>query len=391
MWMKSKFLLFGLSLQLLALSIFSLGGNVKAADKPFDGFIIKADKVEGSGMVATIVSQETSANDRKPMLRIHYEYAVIYGMSLTKEVDSPSGPVSITLKANGPVRVKGMTVDTTAISFQGACIKVAEIVPEIAMEKVVMVAHYMDSEESNIDQLLQNIISGKAKADGSRPSTLNLLQDLSKLPGKELDQEITKITSGHLPLMCDDEAAESGKKPFDSVKSPLDPVIKPLKPVTGGLDPVLEPVKKPLESVIKPIEPVTKPLEPLLKTLDPVTNPLKPVLKPLDPIISDPEKAVDQTLQLVCVNLKEANGEIKKELALKLIDEAIQKKQALTSICSDDGSETIWLQKWNDSLLKSSELLDLFGVLKPEDPLEQMQKIRDKVSKAKDGAIIFSP
>ncbi|MEH7501952.1 hypothetical protein V7152_07870 [Neobacillus drentensis] len=63
-----------------------------------------------------------------------------------------------------------------------------------------------------------------------------------------------------------------------------------------------------------------------MKPLDPVTKPLEQALKPLDPIISGATEKVEQVVKPVCAQMKDAKGEINKELALSLIDEAISKK-----------------------------------------------------------------
>ncbi|TDK59664.1 hypothetical protein E2K98_17160 [Bacillus salipaludis] len=429
MWWKSRLFLCSVCLHIMFLTIFSISGKVKAETNEADGFIIKADRVIGTGMTASIVKQETSTNDGKIMLRFHYDSATIYGMSLVKQVNSPKGPVSITLKADGPVTVKGMTVDTTAISFQGVCIKASEMVPKLAMENVVMVAHYMNNEDSSIKQLVLNTISGQV--GGPQPGKLGILQGLGKLSEQKLDQEIERISKGHLPLTCEEGAAEQGKngkitdpvndvvgvgtKPLEPVTKVVDSVTKPLEPVTKVVDSVtkpLDPVTKVVDSVTKPLDPVTdvvdsvtKPLEPVTKVVDSVTKPLEPVTKPLEPVVkpvervvktvepvvTDTKKKVEGTVQSVCERLNDAKGVISKELALNLIDEAHKKQVALGAVCSDNATETEWLEKWNDGLLKSLGLLDLLGRIKLDDLVEQLEKMRDNVSKVKDGVILFRP
>ena len=439
MWWKSKFVLFSLCLELMFLTFFTFDKGAKAAGTSSNGFIIEADRVIGNGMTASIVKQETSSKDQQPMLRIQYKSATIYGMKLTKEVNSPKGPLSITLKAKGPVTVMNMTVDTTAISFQGACLKASDTVPEIGMEHVVMVAHFMNSGDSDIENLILDTVSGDTNPP--KPGKLKILQDLSLLPVNQLDNEIKKISSGHFPLTCVDESkqGQSGPisiltnpikdvvdiitKPLDPVLQPLDPVLTPLDPVLKPLDPVLkplDPVLKPLDPVLKPLDPVLKPLDPVLKPLDPVLKPLDPVLKPLDPVlkqidpvlqpVADPVvKAVDpvvkatdpvvksttetvnQTIKSACTKLSEANGVITKELALNLVDEAINKKLSFTTVCQNDSSITSELQKWEGTLLKSLGLVDLFGKLIPMDPMQELNKFRDKISTEEEGTVLFRP
>ncbi|MEH7096184.1 hypothetical protein V7077_15600, partial [Neobacillus vireti] len=283
MWWKRKPILLCFCILLLMLTLPSLGNPVFAAEKSTDdGFIIEADRVVGSGMNATIVKQETTQKNGQLMLRIQYQSATIYGMRLTKQIDTPTGAVSISLKANGPVTVKNMTVDTTAISFTGACINAAETIPEVGMENVVMAAHYMKSVDSLIEQLTLTTLSGKTNPQ--KPDTIKVLQDLGLLPLKEMDKEIEKITTGHLPLMCEDPSKIGGGTKSDGtlhdpIKDTTGLVTKPLEPVTDSLKPVLDP----LEPVLKPVEPVTRPLEPVLKPIEPVTKPLEPVLKPIEP------------------------------------------------------------------------------------------------------------
>ena len=428
MWWKRKRLILCFCIQLLMLTLCFLGNPVFAAVEMNDaGFIIEADRVVGSGMFATIVKQETSENDGKPMLRIQYQSATIYGMKLTKQIDTPNGAVTISLKANGPVTVKNMTVDTTAISFKGACINAEEKIPELGMENVVMAAHYMKSVDSLIDQLTLTTISGKPNSQV--PGTMKVLQDLSLLPMREMDKQIKNITAGHLPLVCED-FSKSGEvtgsdgnildlvkgsievvtkplesitdelkpvlEPLESVTKPLEPVLKPLEPVTKSLEPVLkplEPVTKLLEPVSKSLEPVLKPLEPVSKSLEPVTEPVKRVLKPLEPINKPLESATkgDSAILTVCERLKESKGVANKHLALDLIDEGLDKKLPLSKVCQKDTTLTDQLQKMETGLLKSLGLFDLLGRIKLEDPIQQLTKIRERVVKEKDGAIIFKP
>ncbi|WP_223589679.1 hypothetical protein [Neobacillus bataviensis] len=383
MWWKSKFILLSCSLTLMFLSICSLGKSVYAEKLDTEGFIIEADRVVGSGMTASIVKQETTENDQKPMLRFQYQSATIYGMRLTKMVDSANGPVSITLKASGPVTVKGMTVDTTAISFKGACINASETVPELGMEDVVMVAHYMKAEDSLIEKLVLNTISGNAGAE--KPGKLQVLQDLSLLPLDQLDKKIEKISAGHLPLTCAD-----GSK-TDAPSGGIGKITDPIQDVIDVVTNPLEPVTKPLEPILKPLDPITKPLEPVLKPLEPVVKPLEPVLKPLEPVISGTTEKVEQVVKSVCEQMEDAKGVINKELALALIDEAIAKKLPLNKVCQTNTSLTKELQSWEESLLKSLGLIDLLGKVIVQDPIQQLNKMRDKISKTKDGAIIFTP
>jgi hypothetical protein len=397
MWWKSKMILLSLCLPLMLLTIFANGGAGKAEEQTTDGFVIEADRVVGSGMTANIIKQETSTNSGKLMLRFHYKSAIIYGMKLTKQVNSPKGPVSISLKANGPVSVRNMTVDTSAFVFKGACVRASETVPELGMEQVVMVAHFMESENSIIKQLVLNTVSGQSTAP--KPERLKIIQDLSSLPLHQLDKELDKISSGHMPLTCEAgskivESHDGVGKITEPVEDVFEVVTLPLKTVPKPLESIVEPLKpilKPLEPVTEPLKPVLKPLEPVAKSFEPVLKPLEPVAKPLDPVVSGTTNKVEQIVKSVCEQMEDAKGVINKELALSLIDEAIEKKIPLSSVCRGQISLTKELQIWEVGLLKSLGLIDLLGKVVPEDPIKQLNKMHEIIAKEKDGAIIFSP
>lgn len=440
---KNKKLLFGLCLQLAFFSLFSIAAAAQGGEPSKDGFVIEADRVVGSGMSANIIRQETSTSNAKPMLRIQYKKATIYGMKLTKQIETSQGPVSITLKASGPVTVTGMTVDTTAISFQGACLQANTPVPEVGMDKIVMVAHYMNADDSVIEKLALNTVAGRAGT--AKPGTLKIIEQLSQLPLNQLDSEIEKISKGHMPLTCDQVsdtnsgASNSGLplgetvgKVTDPVKEltpQLDPILKPINPITKSLDPVLkqldpvtkrletvtkpleqalkplEPVTKPLESVTKPLkpalkqlEPVTKPIQPALKQLEPVTKSIQPALKPLDQATKPVETAIQQgtaaaaqVSQTVCEKASAAGGVLTKELALNLIDSAIQQKVPLSDVCKNDQMLSGEFKNWQNSLLGSLGLLNLLGQPLIQDPMDQLTKMRTAIANEQDGAIVLDP
>ncbi|NHM31510.1 hypothetical protein [Neobacillus terrae] len=491
MWrqiIKNKGFLFGICVQLLFLTAFSMGTSVKAAVQASDGFIIQADRVVGSGMSATIIRQETSSSSGKPMLRFQYKSATIYGMRLTKKIQTENGPISISLKASGPVTVKGMTVDTSAITFQGACIKALMPEPEAGMNNVVMVAHYMNSVDSNIDQLKLETVSGSVGPD--KPDTVKILKELAGLPANQIDSEIKNINSSHLPLTCDDPAKEGSigdtakldqdlKKAIDiadvitnpvqgtigAITQPLVPVTdfigevtKPLEPVTDTIGEVTKPLKpvtdtigevtKPLKPVTDTIGEVTKPLKPVTDTIGEVTKPLDPVkdkvndtVKKLDPVVKpvtdkvgetaaklDPvtkpisktaekvtlpvqetvkpvvqtttqttQKVVTTTVQTAqqkidatCSQISSSGGQITKENALTLINGAIANKKTLEDMCSTTSLKDT-IKKWDDSLLKSLGLLNIFGKKLLSDPMKELEKMREQISSQKDGTIIYKP
>ncbi|MEH7501953.1 hypothetical protein V7152_07875 [Neobacillus drentensis] len=63
----------------------------------------------------------------------------------------------------------------------------------------------------------------------------------------------------------------------------------------------------------------------------------------------------------------------------------------MNNICQSDTILTKELQSWEEGLLKSLGLIDLIGKVVPEDPIEQMNKMLEKIAKEKDGEIISSP
>ncbi|MBS4213619.1 hypothetical protein [Neobacillus rhizophilus] len=408
MWWKNKSFLISCSVAIMFFSLFSFSYGARAeTTTDMEGFIIEADRVVGTGMSASIVERETSATDKKPMLQIKYKSATIYGMKLTKRVNSGNGPISIVLNAKGPVTVYGMTVDISAISFKGACIHAAETVPQLGMENVTMVAHYMESDDSVINQLTLKTVSGNAGPE--KPDQLQILQDLSKLPLEQLKKEIEKIMSGHLPLTCADSNTAGASEdlvgkitdpiqdviggitdPLSPVTKPLEPVLKPLDPVVSVLDPVLKPVETVLDPVLQPLEPALNPLKPALKPLDPVVQQLEPVIKPLEPVINGTVNTANQTVQTVCSKLQSANGVITKELGLQLIDEALAKKVDLNQVCPTDTTLTNQLVKIEESLLNTLGISKLLGLLIPNDTVSKLTKMRDEIVKKPDGSVIYS-
>lgn len=425
----NRIFMFGVCLQLVLLTTFSLGVSAETSDKNADGFIIEADRVAGTGMNASLIMQETSASSGEPMLRIQYKSATIYGMKLTKRLQTPNGTVSVTLKASGPVEVKGMTVDTSAITFQGACLNAGTLIPEAEMEKVVMVVHYMNAEDSNIDHLALNIISGSAGPD--KPGTIKVLKEMGLLPIRQAEKEIDRITSGHLPLTCDqasdqsglvnkpigDELTQAGEKLTDVTK-PVEEITQPVKDtvgkVTQTLEPITEPLKdtvgkmtkplnetvgkitKPLKPVLKPVDEtirkVAKPLEPITKTAgNTVGKVLSPVKGAVQPVVEPVKQTAAQPLEIACGKIDEGNGQITKETALVIIDEALKNKQPLNQLCNNDKTAS-FLQKWEDGLLNvQGGLLDLFGQKSGDDPMKELEAAREKILKEPDGSVIFGP
>ncbi|MBT2679764.1 hypothetical protein J7E38_12190 [Bacillus sp. ISL-35] len=327
---KHRLFLIGMCIQLAALSFLPFIEKANAAGSDADGFIIQADRVVGENMKATIVAGETSGSKAKPMLRITYDSAQIYGMRLTKQFATPGGTVSITMKASGPVHIKGMQVDASAISFQGACVHAVKVIPNAALEGVTMVAHSMKAANSSLDQLQLQTVSGNGGVQ--KPGTLKILQELGSMPFEQMKKEIGKITSGQLPLTCegDEESGEEAgsiTNPADElVEDVTDPVDDAIGNVTDPLDgtvgEVTDPIDDTIGNVTDPLEDtigkVTDPLDdtigkvtdPLDDTIGKVTDPLKEATDPLKDTVEKVTKPVNDTVDKVVTPVDKTVGKV---------------------------------------------------------------------------------
>jgi len=421
--MKNRIFLVVMCFQLAALSFFPFIEKANGAGNDAEGFIIQADRVVGENMKAMVVAGETSGSKAKPMLRITYDSAKIYGMRLTKQFQTSGGTVSLTMKANGPVHIKGMQVDASAISFQGACVHAAKIIPNAALEGVTMVAHAMNAANSSLDQLKLQTVNGDGGVQ--KPGNLEILQELGAMPFGQMKKEIEKITSGQLPLTCEGTAEEEVEEIVGAVTQPVDdlldevtdPLDETIGKVTDPLDDtigkVTDPLKDTIGKVTDPLKGVTDPLKdtvdkvtspvkdtvdkvvtPVEETVGKVTEPVKEVVKETtdsaktvtEPVAEPVEEIVDEAAKTACGKLEAVDGEITKELALELIDKALAENKMLDELCPTDATLTAQLEKWTEGLLDSLGLLSLLG-LKPSEE-EQLKKMREAILKEPDGSII---
>lgn len=433
---KNKLILFILSLQLAALSFFPFIQKADASTYDAGGFIIQADRVVGENMKAMIIMGEKSGSEAEPMLRITYDSVQIYGMKLTKQLQTAGGTVSITMKASGPVHINGMQVDTSAISFKGACVHAAKLMPSAALEDVTMVAHSMNADSSSLDQLQLQTINGDGGVQ--KPSNLKILQDLSSMPLEQMKQEIGKITSGQLPLTCEGDLLKDGKAAdgigdmtdpiLDGVTDPISEVTDPLEDTVGKItDPLKDTVGKVTDPLNDTVGKITVPLkdtvgkvtDPLKDTVGKVTTPLKdtvgkvtdevvsPVIGEADkvtapvketvkttaeaakavtqPAVEPVKKTVDQTAKTACEKLSDANGQLTKELGLELIDQALKENKALKELCPQDATLTKQLENWSEGMLESLGLLSFLGVKPSEE--DQLKKMREAILKEPDGTV----
>lgn len=434
---KNKLILFILSIQLAALSFFPFIQKAGASTYDAGGFIIQADRVVGENMKAMIIMGEKAGSEAEPMLRITYDSVQIYGMKLTKQLQTAGGTVSITMKASGPVHIKGMQADTSAISFQGACVHAAKLMPSAALEDVTMVAHSMNADSSSLDQLQLQTINGDGGVQ--KPSNLKILQDLSSMPLEQMKKEIGKITAGQLPLTCDGDLLKDGKVAdgigditdpiLDGVTNPISEVTDPLEDTVGKItDPLKDTVGKITDPLKDTVGKITDPLkdtvgkvtDPLKDTVAKVTTPVKdtvgkvvdgvvsPVIGEADkvtapvketvkttaetakavtqPAVEPVKKTVDQTAKTACEKLSEANGQLTKELSLELIDQALKENKALNELCPEDATLTKQLENWTEGMLESLGLLSFLGVKPSEE--DQLKKMREAILKKPDGTVI---
>ncbi|CAH0345295.1 hypothetical protein [Bacillus sp. CECT 9360] len=368
-------------LLLFALSPFSFA---KAKTDDSGGFVIQADRVVGTNMKPSVVFTETSSRDKVPMMRIHYEEAVIYGMKLTKQLNTPQGPVSITLKADGPVRMRGMTVDTSAISLKGACLRTTETIPQAGLEDVTMLVHYMNAEGSNIEELILQTVPGNEGP--AKPKKTQILVDLALLPYNQAVKEVQKMSEGKEPLVCD-EPEDEGKSDTsnEAAANPVtDAQLEKIVPDEAGdvIDETVEDVKEPVEEVT---DQITKPVQDTVKkTVKPINEKvIKPVEKKLEPIT----KPVQENLSASCKRLRDSGGKISKELGIDLIDEALKKDKALTELCDGNASLSKQLEKLEEGLTSKLGLDFLFKTLSNEE--QRLKKMKERLEGKDDNYIIL--
>lgn len=343
--------------------------HVSAKQLNLEGFTIQAERVEGQNMTPGVVIRETSAKRQQPMIRFQYEKAIIYGMKLTKELQTPNGPVTIVLEAQGPVEAKKLTVDTSAFSFKGACLNTGTLIPQPALEDVTMVAHYMNAEMTNLENLSLRTVSGTN--DLQKPEKLKVLQDMEKLSADKLTEEVNKMMSGNLPLTCPKE--EQKKEETQPSESPSVPSFNTEKPAglsekakeqikdTSGqihdaVDQVKAPIKDQVDEVTKPIKDKADQLKPPLQK---VTSPVKQVLdqakdalSKIDSITQTNAK-VSQTVSASCKKIEEAKGNITEHLLLELIQQAKTERKPLSQLCSYSPSITKELEILEKELSKT--------------------------------------
>lgn len=302
-----------IAMLLLSFTTF-FGNHASANETSLTGFIVKADLIEGNTMVTKI----TLNNQGQPVIRFEYKEAKIHGMTLVKEFNTPSGPVSTIIKASGPIKAQNLVVDATGIDFQGACVAFGVSYPEVGLKNVTLVSEYMTSSYMDMKNLSLTTVNGHSSI--KKPHLASILTDLHKKGANIIKDEIQNIMNEKRPLSCD-TAVEDGEEttaPTDPVGEVLDPVLDvtepiipveitdPIKELPGKvLDPVLEVPGKVLDPVLeipgKIIDPVLevpgKIIDPVKELPPKIVEPIKDIpIEPLDPIV-DP--LLDEALVLI--------------------------------------------------------------------------------------------
>ncbi|WP_233896596.1 hypothetical protein [Heyndrickxia coagulans] len=152
--------------------------NISVAESPVtDGFIIEADRVEGAMLPPGITAGDTATKQNQVMLRLQYADVTIYGLKITKVLQTPEGPVTIHMNAPGPIQLKNMRVDATKVNFGG--IYVPEKARQIGMKNVRLVAHQQLADNADLPGLNLSMETGAADIDtsGSDEETLRKQAD----------------------------------------------------------------------------------------------------------------------------------------------------------------------------------------------------------------------
>ncbi|MGC4377258.1 hypothetical protein WD019_10015 [Fictibacillus sp. Mic-4] len=206
-----------------------------AASDPTEGFIIKAGRIEGDLLAPKIVSGETSHHKNQLMIRFNYKNATIYDMTMVKQINTPNGPMTITIHSSQPVHVHQMSVDATGFQFGGACIQLGKSIPGVGLENVTLVGHSMHAETLDMSQL--SLVTTNKSASIEKPPTNSVLRGL--MNGDSFNSSDKKKKES-LPLFCPSDEKEPSKEGHRSKKSSSNDNDQQKdgssKPDKGGID-----------------------------------------------------------------------------------------------------------------------------------------------------------
>jgi|GEM_PF-1450389 len=197
--------------------------NLTVAESPTtDGFIMEADHVEGLMLAPAIVTGDTMTKQNQVMLRLQYSDATIYGLKITKVLQTSEGPVTVHMNAAGPIHLKNMKVDVTKAEFSG--IYAPDKLDGIGMKDVRLVAHQQLAGIADLPNLDVTMENGAANIDtsSSDEETLRKIADqLTELlkSGGGTEQKDVKTKSdasgnkgsGKTPDQSKDSTRDTGK------------------------------------------------------------------------------------------------------------------------------------------------------------------------------------
>lgn len=198
-----------------------------------DGFVIEADRVEGVMGIPGIINGETSTQKNKLMLRLTFSKATIYGLTITKVLNTPNGPVTIHFKSTGPVELTNMAVDVTKIEFGG--IYLPNKLGELGMKNVLLVAHKQTANEAILPALVASLEEQGVPVDTTSDSDENLTKQaevFKKISGDSKDGKL-KLPLDELNKVLQPNK-EEGQKDKNSGNNPLDKINKILQPSKTG-------------------------------------------------------------------------------------------------------------------------------------------------------------
>jgi hypothetical protein len=369
---KRRMVYFGVIFTLIASISFQsfMIESVKADSSEMAGFIVEADLVEGENLTPTIIMQETSNSNSEPMLRLQFDKATIYGMRLTKQLQTKNGNVVIQMEASGPVTIEGMTVDASAISFEGVCLFAGETIPQVGMKNVSMVTHYMNAEKSNLQSLLLDTNSKQVNVE--RPQKSTVLKDLITLPANQLEEEIKNILDGNLPLTCENsekEETDTGDLtdviPGDSddLDEIIDEVQEPLDQTKEVVDNVTEVVDDVVDDTVDLVEDTT---DQLVDTTEEVVEEAEETYEEVEETVDETtdvlNEQIDNTVDDLCERVSQTT-EISKELGLEIIEYAKENDLMLSEICTANDVANELIEQFEEELLKKLNPLTYLKIL----------------------------
>ncbi|HET7627017.1 MAG TPA: hypothetical protein VFK44_01395 [Bacillales bacterium] len=185
------------------------GQDAAAAGESPHGFVIHANRISGDMLPPTIV-----VKNGRPLLRFRYRSAVIRGLSMTKQLATPEGPMTVKVHA-ASAEAKNMKVDASAFTFGGACLTLGEARPQLVLKNVTMVAHYQSASRLRLEQAKIGAVPGRHGLD--RPSAPDWLQQLQQTSAASLREAIEKLMNGNVPLLPCSSGKDDGQNKQTSV------------------------------------------------------------------------------------------------------------------------------------------------------------------------------